>query len=97
MKKFFQKHWLYIIAFTTGAILTPAAIHSAYIQRGYFAIGGEYLIIPFMLIMARLVEAITKTINILIVSTKSGDMVMDFINKEIKKDAYKSAKQKEFL
>ncbi|WP_213996432.1 hypothetical protein [Tepidanaerobacter syntrophicus] len=78
---------LYTIAFIVGTVFTPLAIHSAYIQRGYFAIGGEYLIIPFMLIMARLVEAIIKAINVFIISTKSGDMFTDPVDKEIKKDA----------
>lgn len=34
----------YIIAFILGLALLPMAIHATYIQRGYAATGGEYLI-----------------------------------------------------
>ena len=34
----------YITAIILGIILTPIAVHAAYIQRGYWAFGGEYLL-----------------------------------------------------
>lgn len=54
---------LYTIAFIVGTVFTPLAIHSAYIQRGYFAIGGEYLIIPFMLLLTNLINSLIDSIK----------------------------------
>lgn len=42
----------YIIAAILGAILTPIAHKMVTVQRGYRAVGGEFLLIPlFMLIV----------------------------------------------
>lgn len=94
MKRWLNKHWLYAIAGGIGLILTPAAIHSAYIQRGYFAIGGEYLVLPLALLLATVVDETMKTIheikavmNVFTTSTKDEDMSMDPVDNGIKKDA----------
>ncbi len=42
-------------------MLTPMSIRAAYIQRGYFAIGGEYLVLPLALLVAGLINEV-KTI-----------------------------------
>lgn len=34
----------YIIVTILGILLTPLAIYIAYVQRGYWAFGGEYLL-----------------------------------------------------
>jgi len=34
----------YLIAIILGLALTPFAAHAAYASRGYFGIGGEYLL-----------------------------------------------------
>jgi hypothetical protein len=36
--------FIYLIALVIGLLTTPFAMKAAYIQRGYFAIGGELLI-----------------------------------------------------
>lgn len=42
----------YTIAIILGMFLTPFAIHASYIQRGYWAFGGEYLLpVLFMLVV----------------------------------------------
>jgi hypothetical protein len=62
MRRWLNKHWLYVIAFGVGLILTPVAIRSAYTARGYFAIGGEYLVLPLALLVAGLINE-AKTIK----------------------------------
>lgn len=34
----------YLIAIILGLALTPFAVHAAYVQRDYWAFGGEYLL-----------------------------------------------------
>lgn len=42
----------YLIAIILGLALTPFTIHAAYVQRGYWAFGGEYLLpVLFMLVV----------------------------------------------
>lgn len=53
-----KKNIAYIIAALTGFILMPTAIEAAYKERGYFGIGGEYLLpLLFVLIIAAVSEA----------------------------------------
>lgn len=40
----------YSIAIFLGVILTIKAIYIAYDQRGYLAVGGEYLILPIIIL-----------------------------------------------
>lgn len=43
----------YRIAALAGLLLTPFAVKAAYIQRGYFAIGGELLVpVLFVVVVA---------------------------------------------
>lgn len=54
----FKKNIAYIIAALAGFVLMPAAIEAAYKERGYFGIGGEYLLpLLFVLIVAAVSEA----------------------------------------
>lgn len=87
MRRWLNKHWLYIVAFGVGLMLTPMSIRAAYIQRGYFAIGGEYLIIPFMLLVTMLIDEIKAAINVFVVSTKGENISIDTADSGIKKDA----------
>lgn len=61
MRHLLKKYWLYFIALGVGLMLTPMSIRAAYIQRGYFAIGGEYLVLPLALLVAGLINEV-KTI-----------------------------------
>lgn len=63
MKRLLKKYWLYIVAGGIGLVLTPFAIHSAYVSRGYFAIGGEYLVLPLALLIAWLVDSVKETLD----------------------------------
>ncbi len=87
MKKFFQKHWLYVIAFGIGLVLTPIAIRAAYAARRYFAVGGEYFLIPLALLIAVLIDELKTAIYVYAASTKDEDMSMDPVDSGIKKDA----------
>jgi hypothetical protein len=87
MRRWLNKHWLYAIAGSMGLVLTPVAIRSAYIQRGYFAVGGEWLVLPLVLMVAMLINEIKAAINVFTVSTKVDEMSMDPVDSDIKKDA----------
>lgn len=54
------KYWIAII---TGALLTPLAHESATAQRGYFAIGGEILIIPLLFMGVMIASQIKERIE----------------------------------
>lgn len=51
-----SKDWLYNIAIILGLAATPIAVQSAYAARGYFAVGGEWLVLPLSLVIATLIE-----------------------------------------
>ena len=47
---------LYWIAGGIGAVLTPIAMVSTLSQRGYFAVGGEILIAPLLLMIVAFID-----------------------------------------
>ena len=53
----------YFLLAIIGSILTPLAHEIATSQRGYGAIGGEFLIIPLILIAALAVEQVKEAIE----------------------------------
>ncbi len=53
----------YYIACAISFILTPFAVSAAYNQRGYFAIGGEYLILPLMILVMNLFDSIVSDVK----------------------------------
>lgn len=59
MKKYLVKNWHLILA---GIALTAFALPHTYSIRGYFAIGGEWLILPVILMFDYLVRAVMKDI-----------------------------------
>ena len=64
MKKASFKKWTtlpYILAAALGLVLLPIAIKTAYIQRGYFAAGGE-LLIPFLFVLVTALAAEIKEV-----------------------------------
>lgn len=46
--KWIIRNW-YILSI--GLILTDLAVRFAYIERGYIAMGGEWLILPFLFLL----------------------------------------------
>lgn len=59
MKKYLVKNWHLILA---GIALTAFALPHTYSIRGYFAIGGEWLILPVILMIAYMVKVFTQDI-----------------------------------
>ena len=59
MKKYLTKNWRLILA---GIVLTAFAAPHTCKTRGYFAIGGEWLILPAILMTADMVKVFTQDI-----------------------------------
>lgn len=59
MKKYLAKNWHLIL---DGIALTAFAVPHTYEIRGYFAVGGEWLILPVILVFDYLVRAVMKDI-----------------------------------
>ena len=55
-----REYWIHVVAIIVGLAMTPIALQSAYAARGYFAVGGEWLVLPLCLVVATVV---TGTIN----------------------------------
>jgi len=53
----------YIVALILGFILLPLAVRSAYIQRGYFAAGGELLLPLLFVLLVALKSEIKEVVN----------------------------------
>lgn len=63
MRKFFERYGMYIAVVAVGAVLTPAAIRTATLQRGYKAIGGEYLIIPLSILIVFFAQEVKQMLR----------------------------------
>lgn len=55
-----RENWPHAIAIIIGLALTPIAVQSAYTARGYYAVGGEWLVLPLSLAIATLVEGLRQ-------------------------------------
>ena len=55
-----RENWIHLIAIVIGLAMTPVAVQSAYAARGYFAVGGEWLVLPLSLAIATLVEGLRQ-------------------------------------
>ncbi len=62
IKRYISKNWLWIVA---GLLLTVPAVKMAYEQRGYVAYGGEWLILPLILMGVELAVNIGNAISYL--------------------------------
>lgn len=56
MRRYVQKNWYWIVV---GGFLTNKAVEYAFLQRGYIAVGGEWLILPTLLLIVQLVRNVT--------------------------------------
>lgn len=59
IKKCLVSYWFWL---AVGVILTGISIKVAYTERGYFAYGGEYFILPLLLMF---VSVIKKSVGVL--------------------------------
>ena len=69
MKKYLTKNWRLILA---GIVLTAFAVPHTYKTRGYFAIGGEWLILPVILLIDYMVREVVQDVFGIIIF-KGGD------------------------
>ncbi len=52
-REYFRKNWYWICL---GITLTPPAVQYTYTERGYAAFGGEWLILPLILMAVEMVR-----------------------------------------
>lgn len=69
MKKYLAKNWHLIL---TGIALTAFSVPHTYQTRGYFAVGGEWLILPVILMFDYLVRKIMQDV-FNIINFQDGD------------------------
>lgn len=53
----------YLPWLVVGLILTEINVKAAYVERGYYAYGGEYLTLPLVLMLAEFVRMIVNFIK----------------------------------
>lgn len=63
MEKFIIRNWIWLVI---GIVLTRKAVEFAYAERGYVAFGGEWLVLPVVLGLARFVRAFRRNLPRLI-------------------------------
>ena len=54
-----KKNWLLL---TVGLILTAVCVRVAYQERGYIAVGGEWLVIPILVTIKAVVKSVVEDI-----------------------------------
>lgn len=57
--KIILKNWLLL---TVGLILTAVCVRVAYQERGYIAVGGEWLVIPLLVTVKAVVKLVAEDI-----------------------------------
>ena len=57
--KIILKNWLLL---TAGLILTAVCVRVAYQERGYIAVGGEWLVIPLLVTVKAVVKSVAEDI-----------------------------------
>ncbi len=62
LRKYLSGNWFWIVI---GLILTEEAVKVTYIERNYIAYGGEWLVLPLMLMAVELVKDICNAVRYL--------------------------------
>ena len=57
--KIILKNWLLL---TVGLILTAVCVRVVYQERGYIAVGGEWLVIPILVTIKAVVKSVVEDI-----------------------------------
>lgn len=68
VKSFILREWFPI---SIGMVLTVKAVQVAYNQRGVFALGGECLVLPVVVLGANILECLLHTIAWIISEEKA--------------------------
>lgn len=58
--KYILNNWFLI---AIGCVLTRKAVESAYLERGYVAVGGEWFILPTFLLLAEIARMMYRSIK----------------------------------
>ncbi len=62
LEKYIVRNWIWLVI---GLILTRKAVEYAYAERGYAAFGGEWLVLPMILMVVHLVRDVRRTLFIM--------------------------------
>lgn len=57
--KIILKNWLLL---TVGLVLTAICVKVAYEERGYIAVGGEWLVIPLLAAIKAIIKSVVEDI-----------------------------------
>ena len=60
IKKYIKENWIWIVM---GFILTGISIRYVYIKRGYLAYGGEWLVLPLILMTVEIVKNVITIVK----------------------------------
>lgn len=71
VKRYILENWYWIVL---GLVLTRKGIECAYIERGYRAVGGEWMILPILLILVYLVKGTYRSIIDIFVIEEKEDV-----------------------
>ena len=63
IKRYIARNWFWI---TVGFVLTEKAVEMAYIERGTVAYGGEWLVLPLVLMAVEIARNIGDTLRYLL-------------------------------
>lgn len=59
IEKYIVRNWIWLL---TGLILTRKAVEFAYAERGYAAFGGEWLVLPVMMMLVHMAKDVRSSI-----------------------------------
>lgn len=57
IREFVNQYWLWIVI---GLVLTEKAVSAAYAQRGYLTVGGEWLVLPVIILAVSLIRSVIE-------------------------------------
>lgn len=70
LEQFICRNWIWL---TIGIVLTRVAVEAAYNERGRIAIGGEWLILPTILLTVYFVRGMKETVIELLEAGREED------------------------
>lgn len=70
VRRYIAKNWFWIAA---GLLLTAPAVKMAYAQRGYVAYGGEWLVLPLILLAVETARNISSVVSCLLTWEDGND------------------------
>lgn len=71
VKRFIYQEWIWI---TLGIILTRFAVEYAYQERGYMAYGGEWLVLPVLLMAVNTARDIASIVIVTFEGEEDADV-----------------------